>query len=200
MNCKSFALLFFSIFVVAQGVTPNLGLQIPAHESPNWDVSLNSNFNVLDTLFIAGSCGDGTHAVGYNAITKQFTCQLLSGVAINLTGPVTSVGVVTSVAAAGNIAQKPGATQGVQYVSPNGNNSNDGLSWGTAKLTIDIALEALPGGSASAPITAGSGTVFIGDFGNETPIRASSVANDCGIWLMGPLDPNYASPPSCWLR
>src|SRR5208337_2636668 len=55
-----------------------------------------------------------------------------------------------------NPAMKPIAADSVQYVSINtGNDSNDGLSWGTAKLTIAAAITAL-----NAPIT-GGGTVNI---------------------------------------
>ncbi len=58
----------------------------------------------------------------------------------------------------GNVAGKPGSADAVQYVTPEGNDSNDGLSWGTAKLTMAGACAALPGGNASC--SAGSGTIF----------------------------------------
>src|ERR1019366_319585 len=64
----------------------------------------------------------------------------------------------------------------VQYVSPTGNDSNDGLSWETAKRTVVAALEALPGGNST---TAGHGTVDLMDGVSWTPI-----ANQ-GLWLMG---------------
>ena len=82
----------------------------------------------------------------------------------------------------------------IRYVSVTGNDSNSGLTWDTAKLTIYGALIALPGGSASPP-TSGSGTVYYGPNGVSL-----NTTNTTGIWLMGSLDPNYASPPAGWLR
>jgi hypothetical protein len=82
---------------------------------------------------------------------------------------------------------------GIQYVSPLGSDANDGLTWGTAKLTIFAALEALPGGSATPP-KRGNGTVYFAD-----GARANPMAN-AGIWLMNYSDPNYSSPPAGWLQ
>lgn len=44
----------------------------------------------------------------------------------------------------GNVANKPVVSDAVLFVSINGSDSNDGFSWGTAKLTIAAALSALP--------------------------------------------------------
>lgn len=93
----------------------------------------------------------------------------------------------------GNVSLQPVAANSIQYVSPQGHDTSNGLSWGTSKLTIFSACEALPGGGAS-PATCGIGTIYIADGSSASPI------NGCGIWLMGHLDPNYASPPPCWLR
>jgi len=93
----------------------------------------------------------------------------------------------------GNVQLKPKVnTDAIQYVSKSGSDANDGLSWGTAKNSIFAALQALPGGSTSPP-TAGRGTVYFG--GGVTHPKPL-----CGIWIMGPRDPGYANPPSCWLR
>ena len=194
----------------AQSVTPNLGLQLPAHNASNWDTQVNYNFNILDTAFLSSSCADGTHAVGYDAPTKKMVCQLISGGGGgggNLTGPITSVGLATTVAPTGVAAKKPiGGNSGdaIQYVSCNGNDSNDGLSWGTAKLTIYAAEVALPLGHASAPATAGSGTIFISTGQTNCYIEGGLVSsqsvNGTGIWLMNGADPNYASPPTGWLH
>ncbi len=81
----------------------------------------------------------------------------------------------------------------IQYVSPQGNDANDGLGWGTAKLTVFAACEALPGGTQS-PATCGNGTIYFSD-----KSYATSFANG-GLWLMGALDPNFARPPAGWLR
>lgn len=90
------------------------------------------------------------------------------------------------------LAVKPQISDHLQYVSPNGNDLNDGLSIGSAKLTVYEALKALPGGSST---TAGSGTVLISGAVNY----GGPVANQ-GMWLMAPGDPNFASPPAGWLK
>src|SRR5215472_2996376 len=45
-----------------------------------------------------------------------------------------------------NAPLKSAAPITVQYVSPGGSDSNDGLTWETAKLTIFKAAASLPGG------------------------------------------------------
>jgi hypothetical protein len=93
----------------------------------------------------------------------------------------------------GNVQLKPNVSvDDIQYVSATGNDANDGLSWGSAKKSVYAALQALPSGSTSPP-TAGAGTIYISS-GNFSPFA------NTGIWLMGPSDPNYASPPTGWLR
>lgn len=59
-----------------------------------------------------------------------------------------------------NSAMKPASSDGIQYASTSGNDSNDGLSWGTAKATVAAACEAL--GSNSTCASGGRGTVWIG--------------------------------------
>ena len=93
----------------------------------------------------------------------------------------------------GNVAGKSTSADAVQYVTPEGNDSNDGLSWGTSKYTVFGACEALPGGAAS-PATCGTGTIFFTDSSHANPTA------NAGLWLMGANDPNYASPPAGWLR
>ncbi|HEY7372098.1 MAG TPA: hypothetical protein VIF57_07945 [Polyangia bacterium] len=70
------------------------------------------------------------------------------------------------------------------YVSPSGSDSNDGLSWDTPVKTILKAYDLMPGSG---------GTIYIADgswVGGE-------VANQ-GIWIVGPDDPAYSSPPAGW--
>lgn len=93
----------------------------------------------------------------------------------------------------GNVAGKSTLADAIQYVTPEGNDANDGLSWGTAKFTVFAACEALPGGAAS-PATCGSGTIYFTDLSHANPTAGA------GLWLMGAADPNYASPPAGWLR
>src|SRR5215470_2197554 len=89
---------------------------------------------------------------------------------------------------------KPKSASGdaIQYVSANGNDANDGLMPGNAKLTVYAALQALPGGKFPS---AGSGTVLISGSVNYGGPAASQ-----GLWIMGPNDPNYSRPPKGWLR
>lgn len=92
----------------------------------------------------------------------------------------------------GNEALKPGASDSVMYATVNGNDSNDGLSWGTAKLTIYGAMVALPGGNGTT--ISGSGTIYVGPGTHAHPTAG------VGIWFMGGGDPNYASPPAGWVK
>lgn len=81
-------------------------------------------------------------AVGYD----QGTGGVVENLCIDRTGrlnPSPGVGV----------AMKPLASDAIQYVSPNGNDSNDGLSWGTAKRTIGAARLAVKAN--------GGGTIYV---------------------------------------
>src|SRR5208337_4555965 len=92
-----------------------------------------------------------------------------------------------------NSAIKPAVADAQCFVTAEGNDgTGDGLSWGSSKLTITGCLIALPGGSAG---TSGSGTVWVGP--NAT---ANASGATYGMWLMGPSDPNFASPPTGWLK
>ena len=71
----------------------------------------------------------------------------------------------------------------VRYVSDQGDDAFDGLSWDSPKRTLLAAYDALP--------TTTGGTIFL--------------AGNCriggpGLWLCGPGDPAYASLPSPWRR
>lgn len=67
------------------------------------------------------------------------------------------------------VAIEPALSDRIMFVSVNGSDSNDGLSWGTAKLTLSAAVSALANGGTiyvaagnhiiSSSITLGSGTV-----------------------------------------
>lgn len=88
-------------------------------------------------------------------------------------------------------AAKPGAHAGVQYVSPNGIDSNNGASWDASKATISAAIDALPtskvnGGHGKIHLAAGvyeinstltllAGTTIEGLAGSSSPtiIKAS---------------------------
>lgn len=78
----------------------------------------------------------------------------------------------------------------IQYVAYTGDDSNDGLSWGTAKATVMAGYDALP---------ARGGSIFMmqGPTGDPEPLPPTSTPGQ-GIKIMGPLDPNYNSPPPGW--
>jgi hypothetical protein len=85
-----------------------------------------------------------------------------------------------------NAAVKPQPSDAVQYVSPNGNDGNDGLSLGSAKLTWLGAWNALP---------AGGGTIHVsGGNAGGTQVYCTPAGNQ-GFGIAGALDPNYASMP-----
>ena len=71
-------------------------------------------------------------------------------------------------------AIKPAASDAIVYVSQNGNDANDGLSWGSAKLTLAAALTAVPDG----------GTVQMGGgvFNSASQISAAGLN---GVKLLG---------------
>jgi len=84
------------------------------------------------------------------------------------------------------LALKPQVSDAVQYVSPNGNDSNDGLSIGTAKLTILGAYNAL---------SVSGGTINVsGGVSGSSPVQCTPTAGQ-GLGIAGSLDPNYGSMP-----
>jgi hypothetical protein len=90
---------------------------------------------------------------------------------------------------------KPVVISANQYVSPGGNDSNDGLSWGTAKLTVMAAYDALPIKGGTINITSDSdaeGKVV-------TCVNASATAGQ-GIWIAGRTDPNFSNLPRGWVK
>ena len=104
-----------------------------------------------------------THLVTQPLLTDGLGNYLYYTQSGTVTEAVTGSGIVGYSAvltlAAGNGAVKPAASDGIQYVSNNGNDSNDGLSLGSAKLTTAAACAALPSGNTGC--SAGNGTVWI---------------------------------------
>lgn len=82
----SLGLLFLAGWASGQTTTTNLALTQPAFNQAGWGPILNTNWGIVDNVFASGTCGDGTHALSYNASTKQLGCQTLAGV----TGPGSS--------------------------------------------------------------------------------------------------------------
>lgn len=80
-------------------------------------------------------------------------------------------------------ALSPAPSDAIQYVSPNGSDANDGLSMGTAKLTLTAAKTALPAnggtisvaaGSYTSSLSMGNGVIVRGDGINQTTINVPS--------------------------
>ncbi len=81
-----------------------------------------------------------------NCSMSSATFSTLTAGTINLTGALTVNG--------RNVSTEPKAGDAVMYVSPNGNDSADGQSWGSAKQTLYAAVSALMA-------NAGGGTVYV---------------------------------------
>lgn len=150
---------------------------------PAWFVMLQNTGAGILTVSRNGRTIDGA-AADLTLTTNQGTIIYSDG-----TNYFTERG---SGSTASNVAIKPGVALGIQFVTAEGNDANDGLSLGSAKLTIMAGYDALP---------AAGGTVFIVGQGVSGALwpRATST-NGQGIWIMGTTDPNYASPPAGWRK
>lgn len=137
--------------------------------------------------------GSLTATNAISVLTLNLGGNLSVGGNANVTGTLTAGSFNANLALTSNAALKPFPGDAVFWVSPSGSDANDGKSKGTAMASIDHALCSLPGGNCATNI-AGNGTVYY--FNGSA---ASSTAG-CFVGLMGPIDPNYASPPPCWLK
>jgi hypothetical protein len=100
----------------------------------------------------AGNQAHGGNGMGLNRGRRQLLSGMGVGAALALTGREwrpQRAGAATLFASA--TPATAAVAGGVVYVSPQGNDGNDGLGWATAKLTVGAALAALPTG----------GTVFL---------------------------------------
>jgi hypothetical protein len=156
-----------------------------------------------DTEMVNGALGQQYFNVTQAAlrVCSTFPCgwAISSGGGGTPAGPNTSIqvnnfGAFGAGPLVATVGIKPKVTDNICYVSgSNGNDSNDGLSIGSAKLTVYSCLTTvLPGGTST---TAGNGTILIsGSVSYGGPVASQ------GMWLMGSGDPNFASPPSGWLK
>ena len=127
-----------------------------------------------------------------SAILAVFFLWIGEGISLGTSGLQGPAGVASTSGIQTNLPQKAASSAGLQYACSTGSDVNDGLSAATAKQHIYNALQALPGGSRGI---AGQGTIIICD----QTAYGGPVANQ-GVWLMNSGDPNYASPPSGWLK
>lgn len=134
-----------------------------------------------------------------SALTLNLGGNLAVGGNANVTGTLTA-GVFNANLGNTSNAQLKG-TGVALYVDSNSagcggagcSDANDGKSLGSAMATIDHALCSLPGGNCATQFV-GNGTVYFADG------AAANSAATCGVWIMGGNDPNYLSPPACWLK
>ena len=143
-----------------------------------------------NSLFTIAGQGGATHEIGHtSASTQTFPDAEFRYQQEN--GETNRISVSESTAEQSTEMSRMSKTIAIRYVSDAGSDANDGLSWSTSKRTIYGALVSLPGGGTTM---AGSGTIYVGPGSTANPTPGG------GIWLMGPLDPNYSSPPAGWLK
>lgn len=134
-----------------------------------------------------------------SALTLNLGGNLSVGGNANVTGTLTAGAFNANLATTANAQLK--GTGAVLYVDGNNagcgglgcSDANDGKSLGSAMATIDHAICSLPGGNCATSL-AGNGTIYFTDG------SAANSTSTCGVWLMGFQDPNYSSPPACWLK
>lgn len=115
-----------------------------------------------------------------NCSMSNATFSSITAGTLNLTGALTVNG--------RGVATKPLAGDAVMYVSPNGSDSNDGLSWGTAMQTLYAAVQSL-----EATVKNGGwkgGTLYVAD----NTSCGGPVAGQ-GLWLYR----NATNPGTGWL-
>lgn len=135
--------------------------------------------DALGNLLVYVAVGTYDYTVSGNGFTaKTYTVT---------TGPAASTPASGCLTATG-CAIKPFVSDAACYVTTNGNDANDGLSLGTAKLTVNGCLLSLPGGS-STTFTAGTGTIYL-QSGTGTILTGGTGA---GIDLVGSNDPHWAN-------
>ena len=134
------------------------------------------------------------------SFTSLSTTSGISAFSLTLAGNLT----VTGSAAIGGtltvnglpVAVSSPASNAIQYVSPAGNDANDGLSWGTSKRTPYAAVTGLPNGNPNT-FTAGSGIVFITE-GTSTSIAIGGPL--LSLSILGPSDPHWSNSISTAAR
>ena len=113
---------------------------------------------------------------------------------IDLRSVSTSTGLGGPLANGGSVAValKPRIGDGIQFVSQYGSDLNDGLSWGSAKLTIYAAWNALPLVLGNEYAKSG-GTIFVGD-----GVTWGGTVSGQGLRVIGAGDPNWNSGSPTW--
>jgi hypothetical protein len=180
--------------LVPVAVPPMTGIPTPSIVTIPHGTSFNSNFvlTVSGNLVVTGTI------MGQQGVTVG------GPPAVGTSPSIPSVGSVTLFSGAGGqlyeenssgqtLALATSAPTGspMQYVSFSGNDSNDGLSWGSAKKTVMAGYDALP---------AAGGVIYIMQGANSASGVVATSTQGQGIWIMGTQDPNYSNPPPGWRR
>jgi hypothetical protein len=153
-----------------------------------------TNPNSCTLTFAAPTAGFATamHAGGINIATSQpnvvlqnpISSQTIGGPGLTVSAPTTLNGATlngtNTASVTGNIALKNVVGDLTTYVSTAGNDANDGLSPGTAKLTIPAALTALFGGGR----THGTVTVAGGNYSQGCTLTVGSTSGATNAVLM----------------
>ncbi|HVB98997.1 MAG TPA: hypothetical protein VNJ12_06650 [Candidatus Dormibacteraeota bacterium] len=118
-----------------------------------------------------------------NCSMTSATFSTITAGTLNLTGALTVNG--------RSVATEPLPNDAVQFVSPNGNDSNNGLSWGSAVADIYTAWNNL------YSLTPSGGTIYVA----PNSSCGSAVAG-MGIWSMNAGDPNWngGNVPPGWVK
>ena len=115
-----------------------------------------------------------------NCSMANATFSSITAGTLNLTGSLTVNG--------RSVATEAKSSDAVLYVSPNGSDSSDGLSWGSAKQTLYAAVATVENS------TVGGGTIYL-----AANTACGGPVSGQGLWLIGDNDPKHTSPPSGWI-
>jgi len=185
------ALFIASLFLVfipsldAQVYPQPLSVGLIANR-PTFCANTGQFYYATDTAVLYDSTVAGTSCT-WTAIASS------SGPTGNAGGVLSGTYPNPGIAVAGVIAQKPATSDTILYVSNNGSDSNDGLSWGTAKLTVDGACAALPGGNNMC--SAGTGLIHISP--NFSGTLSTTVATGIQLVQMGAANCGQNFPGMC---
>ena len=146
---QSFQVTGVTISGASQNVSATLSAAAPAQTAafgPGLSGTVQAGAQYLIPFYPNG--GSATVVGPSNISTDSTKNNLNVPGTLTVTGPANANDL-----AAGNVANKPAVSDAILYVSKNGSDTNDGLSWGSAKATISGAQTALP---------VSGGTIYVG--------------------------------------